>query len=623
MHAGTLVPLILCHRTGPAPASRPNSSAWILLPTNLGASRLPSEPGSHDIVRPVAHADADQQTSCRYIDWQHQSPAPISHSSDPYALGLTSPFKSDDSFTTLNDQWMTPASTARTGLVPSSAIMSPLQNAFTPSAQDASRDMSLKRQRNGSHVGYSHHHEGIRELQTPFADMATVQGPFVNNSFLERFDGTSLDESAFMPSNSTGSATSYHHMHTPPPTRDATSQRRLHKPTPLQTRAVGDQDMRRMSAPSAPMQHNIENSQPTYEHAAMPPGQTNMVQWQMPGPAPAPMGANSNMFWDPHRAATSSFTMYSSISEDPFAPEPWSNPIVYDQSPVPTLSASETFHPSVPVARLRAQSAARPRSAGPFSANNLVPRLRPMSFAAPANPSGVDPSLLMTGQGSMSHAIGNPFAASFPVDGRRPYQFQLEQMRKEKEDSARRAIRQPRPRPLATAFSSGLRRSMTDGRARRCNSPLRHPDFQPANVVSDSTDDLRNTHIPRDSSPLKRHRSDAHRPSLFSPHAQRQSVVLMVDEEGRARTEVRTLPASTDDDDDTVTLQHHKSLSPTRNLPLSRTQSLSQASETPFEASEDPSDARNALIADRQRRKKGGGLLSRYPGRTDMLTVCS
>jgi len=219
--------------------------------------------------------------------------------------------------------------------------------------------------------------------------------------------------------------------------------------------------------------------------------------------------------------------------------------------------------------------------------------------------SGVDPNLLMSGRSAIAHsAVSNPFSASFPIDNRKPHQYQHDHMHREKElhSASKAATRQAKTRQMATTPGTALRRSMTDSRARRCDSPSRLYEPQASIRVSDLTDSMRNTHIPRDSSPLKRHRSDAPRPS-FLP-TQRQSVVLMVDEEGHARTEVRPI-LDIPNNVDTIR-KRPDGASPTKSFNVSHATSMIKSSEVSGGLMENVSDARSAFGAGRWGRRRRG-----------------
>lgn len=519
---------------------------------------------------------------------------------------------------------------------PASAITSPLQDAFIPDAQRVSRTSS-KRRHNGVYARSDQHAIAPMDLPTGWPDSRTTPAPSTSNSFQDRFEATGLDDFTFTDTNFPNVSTPYPQIHTPPPTRDTSStKRRLQHSLALSIKTPTAEAFRRMSSPAVQWScDTIKHTETFYQQANVPSSHIDTEHWQIHGPASRSFEGDSSIFWNSDRTVPpSSFAMCSSISEDPFAPAPWDNAIACDstsqqpqqqqQHQAPQLHlqlqdsqqflhfqhdqpSTEQFRRATPMARLRAQSASRPRSAGPFSANHIVTRPRPMSFVAPSVPSGVEPNLSMGGQSSNAHTpVVNPFSASFPVDIRKPHQSQLDHMHREKELhlAGKAAPRQSKPRQLTTTPGSGLRRSMTDSRARSRNSPSRLHEPRPIIEVNDLTDSMRNTHIPRDSSPLKRHRSDAPRPSFFS--TQRQSVVLMVDEEGHARTEVRPILDIPNNEDSIHAVPD--GASPTKNLDLSHAPSMTQLTEGSGTSAENASDARSEIVVGRWRRRRRGKL---------------
>jgi len=213
------------------------------------------------------------------------------------------------------------------------------------------------------------------------------------------------------------------------------------------------------------------------------------------------------------------------------------------------------------------------------------------------------------------------------LESKQPYQYHLDQMQREKNlEKSRKVIRQPLQStaqpivPSTQALHSvaklaasdnplrvGLRRSLTDSKIRTIPNPLPRP----ASICSvdgqELSDGLMLANIPRTSSPLKRYKVEAFK-STFpqNGHQPRQSVILTIDDKGRARTQVTTVgstpgqsPIPEDDDDESSDDGEGSTL--TMKAPSIVTH---KPSVPPVNDRNDAQDALRQVVQERQRQKQ-------------------
>ncbi len=314
-------------------------------------------------------------------------------------------------------------------------------------------------------------------------------------------------------------------MQTPPPTRDATSRQNLQH-------SVGNQNatpatvIRRTSL-QGPTTESMFGQTP-FGYAEVP-FSPSMMPFANAEPMSAPPMPQQRLFWDSTTDAAA-MDVDMSAALDPFGPTP---------NKFQGNFGFQTFHTPV-VEQMQAQfqpmqphATAGPQASFATSTLGDVQTSRPSSFVSTA--AGVDPSMLFsftspdvtTSFGTMPQQTSRRLSSN-----RQPYETQMLDSRREKEmtkkprslhsrsntNSSSGSIEDNRPTLQRSNTDSGFRRNRTINMERRS---------------SDSTNAAH--HIPRRSSPLKRHNSGALK--VIPEIIRRPRTRLIIDETGRARTE--------------------------------------------------------------------------------------
>lgn len=309
-------------------------------------------------------------------------------------------------------------------------------------------------------------------------------------------------------------------MQTPPPTRGASAKRAQQTPQ-IAFGTPSTIASRRFMTPQQPIvsSNDVLLAQTTPIHFPQLHFSPDMYQFANMGPASAPVVPHSRILW----AQTSPIqpTPPPATLDDPFAPATsidmgWSISAV-QQSNMQTVSFDTPAMNSFPI---------------------QVPHQRPVSAAA-AVPAAAPPPQVMNAE--VSTGVDPSLLYSSPI---RPPPSRAKKSRSQvslnesqsKENGASNHIRSDTISSTETAnsrLSSKLRRANTTGTTRPKSANFS------ASVV-----EAMNNHVPRTASPVKRFG----RPSLGSisegrPRL-RTSVILTVDENGRARTETRRVEDS-------------------------------------------------------------------------------
>ncbi|KAF2104166.1 hypothetical protein NA57DRAFT_70381 [Rhizodiscina lignyota] len=338
-------------------------------------------------------------------------------------------------------------------------------------------------------------------------------------------------------------------MQTPPPTRDASSRRKMLPP-----------QMGISSTPSTLAPHPIGT--PMGSHLTQPPQGPQGLNIQTPfqyhtlqfspenfqfpggGPASAPVYPQSRLFWDPNSPNNAAGIDMGASLNDPFGPSPQVShglPVwpTFDQQARPTTAP---FNPS---SQPQMQTNQHLWSPGDVLPQNVAPF--PQSSQPPAT-TGVNPNMLASFSSPAPHNSitiqPQQTQISHPQGMRQPYEHQMEESKRE-QDIARR-VKQQHSRPTSSSANvpslnakPGLHRSNTDSGFRR---------KQNQSVDSRLSTQSNEQAIPRKPSPLKRHSQQGPVSLTAIPEAvrTRPRTRLVIGEDGRARTE--TEPAEDDVD---------------------------------------------------------------------------
>lgn len=322
-------------------------------------------------------------------------------------------------------------------------------------------------------------------------------------------------------------------IHTPPPTRDASSRRNLQQ-------SAGNG----FATPATVIQRTplqVSTSEALLNQTPFDFANTQFSPAMMPfanmGPMTAPAMPQSRLFWDqPSETAPMDVDM-------PMASDPFSMP-QHQQKPEPELNW-QNFN--TPVANhMNSQSFQAMRglsSPGPMASfgNNggWGESSGPGSFVSTT--AGVDPSQLFTlSSPGLSTSFGTmPQQQNMNTSFRQPYETQMRDSQRERE-----AVKKARSQHSRTNTNSSsgsientrpvLQRSNTDSGFRKS---------RPSSSESRASSQNAASTIPRRSSPLKR---EARGPLMSIPEVRRPRTRLVIDESGRARTE--TIPAEVDED---------------------------------------------------------------------------
>lgn len=336
-------------------------------------------------------------------------------------------------------------------------------------------------------------------------------------------------------------------MQTPPPTRDASSRRKMPPPqmgvsgTPV---AVAGQPV---GTPmhSYPMQPpQTLNIQTPFQYN---PLQFSPENFQYPhnGPASAPVYPQSRLFWDPNSPNTASGMGMGASLNDPFGPGP-QNP--HDSPVWPSFDQVARPPPNVPfIPPLQMQSSQTFWSPGDVVPHNNIPYSQ---TPQPVSTTGVNPNMLVSFSGSVSQAAPTiepqQTQMTHPQGMRQPYEQQMQESKREQE-IARRA-KQQHSRPSGSMSSGGGFLAAKSGALHRSNTDSGFRRRQNQSTDSHLSAKLIEQAIPRKASPLKRNSQQGQAPLTAIPETvpSRPRTRLVIGEDGRARTE--TVPAQEDDD---------------------------------------------------------------------------
>lgn len=463
-----------------------------------------------------------------------------------------------------------------------------------------------------------------------FPDTAQAVGPeterFLSQSFLEQFDETTIQDSFGTSGMQTLKSTPYAQMQTPPPTRDTASRRKAQQsqqsaqetPSTIASRrmSVAGEAWRQKAGGNTPMEASPYQFTPLQ---ITPPVHAEIYNM---GPTTAPVYSQSGMLWDLQNIPQgASQVPYSISDEDPFVASSFGRGPPMGQPTQQRIPKPPPAPARLTIPQHQVLDPGRPHSAGPVSLRQTA-MLPPSSFSVVPS---VDPSMLwMTKKvGGLSRTRSNTVGGTQIMEDRQPYQYHLDQLKREKNlDKSRKVVPQSQqvptlpssqlrnPVPASTTFEPpriGLRRSMTDSKIRTIPEPL----TRPASICSvdgqDLAEGLMLGNIRRTSSPLKRYKADAYMPS-FAQNTKRQSVMLLVDEKGRARAQVTTAggtlvePSIHEDEDDRSDADEDAS--------LTMKSSVTAASKAHASAPRGCNDAQDALrqvVQERQRKKQEHG----------------
>lgn len=375
--------------------------------------------------------------------------------------------------------------------------------------------------------------------------MSQDPAPF-GNSFIDRFDHTSLQENPAAWAHSVERSMPAALMQTPPPTRDASSRRKPQQPQ-IKFATPSTAGSRRKSGPSASWNrsntdHATLDVSPLHFSPGFSPPES--LPFGSTGPATAPAQQHGNIFWDPS----------ATHDVDLSFPSPTNNLFhqsFYGTGDLGSMTQSSPLKPRHSTVRPRQ---ARARIGGPLDHSQRPQSAQPHDTARSGaddaasfyDATSVDPSMLWSGgfdpmnqRESLTISDYRPKNVS---QAGAPYKFHFDERKREKEDRQLRASLQKRA-PSSSSSSDRtltLRRSLTDSRA--CDSHLtsRNSSTTSSSDLGDITNNLQNVNVPRESSPLKRQKSSHQTPSLV-PAQTRKSVTLTVDQKGRAKTVVRPI----------------------------------------------------------------------------------
>ncbi|KAL5113706.1 hypothetical protein ACEQ8H_008411 [Pleosporales sp. CAS-2024a] len=323
----------------------------------------------------------------------------------------------------------------------------------------------------------------------------------------------------------------FSHMHTPPPTRDANS------PTTVQQRRGTE------FATPATVIHSTPNQMPTADALfdqtpfgfANMPFSPSMMPFSNTAPMSAPPMPQSRLFWDqpsdgPH------MDINMGLGLDPFGVTPHKVQQNFEwqtfSTPARLQINSQTFEAPPDLSSPVAASAAAAAAAASFGGSTVTGHSFSQSQSFAPTSSAVDPNMLFSFSGpDMTASFGQmPQLTMYDALSRQPYETQARDMLKEKETAKKTRSLHSRSNTNTSSSSAenarpGLQRSNTDGGFRKSKVPstIEHRTLNPSAGAS----------IPRHSSP----RGGA----LGSiPEIRRPRTRLIIDENGRARTETFT-----------------------------------------------------------------------------------
>lgn len=318
---------------------------------------------------------------------------------------------------------------------------------------------------------------------------------------------------------------------TPPPTRD-TAKRKPQQPQ-IRFATPSTIKSRRQSAPGESwLKSNIDHAsldstpfQPSLQFS--PP---ESLSFSSPGPTTAPAHPQMNIFWDGNTQSDFNFDSFQPSNADPS--QSALNP--FDFSPL-----QQKFRNNMPFS-----SPMKPVSTSSGSVSFVASKSNRHSISGA---SFVDPSMVWSEnrRDNQGILISEPAARNPNTTPGQPYQFHVDELRREKEQQRLRRESTSRPRSsfhgadLGGSTRPSLQRSLTDSKSRKSFIAGQ------SGELGEITRGLAGTHILRHSSPVKRQRlSGSFQTSPNASVPTRKSVVLEVDENGRAKTIVKNVPDS-------------------------------------------------------------------------------
>ncbi|KAH8728239.1 hypothetical protein GQ44DRAFT_737909 [Phaeosphaeriaceae sp. PMI808] len=335
---------------------------------------------------------------------------------------------------------------------------------------------------------------------------------------------------------------------TPPPTRDATSRRRLQQ--------SGGHEFGTPATVIQRTPNHMPNADGLFNQT--PYGfvdvqfSPSMMPFSNTGPMSVPPMPQSRLFWDQPSDA-SQMDVDLPLGMDPFGPTPhkveqnfdwqaFSTPATHHQMQMQAFQPLHGMSSPVPVASFATNMAEASYS-------------QPTSFVSTS--ASVDPSMLFsfTGQ-DMNTSFGNmpQHHINQNMADRQPYETQARDAQQEKEIAKKAKSQHSRSNTNSSSGSvenlkPGLQRSNTDSGFRK---------GRPSSMESRVSLPAAGSTIPRRSSPLKRQSggslAGSHTGSLTSiPEIRRPRTRLIIDETGRARTE--TVPVEGDEETPRVVRQ--------------------------------------------------------------------
>ena len=322
-------------------------------------------------------------------------------------------------------------------------------------------------------------------------------------------------------------------MQTPPPTRDSSRRKAqqayaaaLNTPTTASRRAA------------IPDPANVNYAVPPQTQAS-PFATTNLhyspdiYQFSNTAPATAPVYGQPRAMWG-HSDSLSTMNMdWSSTFDDPFAAS--------SQQPANQMSWQDLSSPINAGTNVQHVALGPQTSPGWVGGNATQSNYAPTSKAVPESPvtTGVNPSLLMSfsGPGVDTASSDQPVAlnsasSSIATQGRQPYEQQSQELQRDRDAEQARKARQHTRNSTSSSFAT------SKGSAR--------PGLGRANTVGGFKGSGRGAlsvgdQVARTSSPLKRQSQGSLASIPERRKSQRRSVVLTVDENGRASTETKIL----------------------------------------------------------------------------------
>ena len=480
-----------------------------------------------------------------YPDWHLPSPNSTPQSPTFGNFYFQSPQASEPSNCHSQHDWMTSQ--------PSMHIVN-AQTAFYNPVQglDCLPSSSNGKRRRLDSVGHKAHDKTTKQSrQTSTTTVGYHQSSFPTPSFLGQFNGTTIQDRSYTQGTMAQSITPSVQMQTPPPTRDASSRRKLKQPKLVTAATASTIPSRRMSVPGnswlkrpSGVSH-LDASPFAYTPLQFsPPDPTQLFQTPTSGSVTAPAYPQSGLFWDPNSNHELAFSSFSTIAEDPFISPPQDAGTSFSDQ-LDMSSSSQHFSTfAIPVKPI--PDFARPQSARPTDVKQPGICSDKLSSSFLDTSGSVNPSLLYTAS-DLDHnplSRSNSLPAGTMTDDRQPYQYQLESLKREKDLIRSRRIpkqqSRPGPGPFLANSALDLERSLTDSRARQNQTHI--PNLSQASNMSEITHGLHQDYLPRNASPLKRQKSDARENrGRTGRSSTRKSVVLTVDAKGRAKTEIKTI----------------------------------------------------------------------------------